>query len=223
MVSDSPVAHKEPRQGSLLILVEPPSRPLPGDRRSDRRYIAAAVARTSGTYAATPKTGSPNTRQAPAKPKLNLRCYRGLAAFSGIVMMDEVAEREGFEPPVELPPRRISSAVHSTTLPPLRLLGRAWSKRGVCSGMLRSRQAVSASKSLPHRATRLTLFSPCRIARLLRRGLSAPFAFSSTGPDWIKRQAGHVPSLVSEHRKEKKCSQSSKPAASSIVSSQTTS
>ena len=34
--------------------------------------------------------------------------------------MAEVAEREGFEPPVELPPRRISSAVHSTTLPPLR-------------------------------------------------------------------------------------------------------
>ena len=33
---------------------------------------------------------------------------------------DLVAEREGFEPPVELPPRRISSAVHSTTLPPLR-------------------------------------------------------------------------------------------------------
>ena len=32
----------------------------------------------------------------------------------------KVAEREGFEPPVELPPRRISSAVHSTTLPPLR-------------------------------------------------------------------------------------------------------
>ncbi len=31
-----------------------------------------------------------------------------------------MAEREGFEPPVELPPRRISSAVHSTTLPPLR-------------------------------------------------------------------------------------------------------
>ena len=32
----------------------------------------------------------------------------------------QMAEREGFEPPVELPPRRISSAVHSTTLPPLR-------------------------------------------------------------------------------------------------------
>src|SRR5258708_32220539 len=30
-----------------------------------------------------------------------------------------LAEREGFEPPVRLPVRRISSAVHSTTLPPL--------------------------------------------------------------------------------------------------------
>ena len=31
-----------------------------------------------------------------------------------------MAEREGFEPPVRLPVRRISSAVRSTTLPPLR-------------------------------------------------------------------------------------------------------
>jgi hypothetical protein len=31
-----------------------------------------------------------------------------------------VAEREGFEPPIRLPVCRISSAVHSTTLPPLR-------------------------------------------------------------------------------------------------------
>ena len=30
-----------------------------------------------------------------------------------------LAEREGFEPSVQLPVRRISSAVHSTTLPPL--------------------------------------------------------------------------------------------------------
>jgi hypothetical protein len=30
-----------------------------------------------------------------------------------------LAEREGFEPSVMLPPRLISSQVHSTTLPPL--------------------------------------------------------------------------------------------------------
>src|ERR1051326_5146757 len=41
---------------------------------------------------------------------------RGLASrFVG-----GVAEREGFEPPIRLPVCRISSAVHSTTLPPLR-------------------------------------------------------------------------------------------------------
>lgn len=34
------------------------------------------------------------------------------------------AEREGFEPSVQLPVRRISSAVHSTTLPPLLRCGR---------------------------------------------------------------------------------------------------
>ena len=32
----------------------------------------------------------------------------------------ELAEREGFEPPIRLPVCRISSAVHSTALPPLR-------------------------------------------------------------------------------------------------------
>src|SRR5215510_16575227 len=35
-----------------------------------------------------------------------------------------LAEREGFEPPVRLPVRRISSAVLSTTQPPLRGAGR---------------------------------------------------------------------------------------------------
>ncbi len=35
-------------------------------------------------------------------------------------MKKEMAEREGFEPPMRSPPCRISSAVHSTTLPPLR-------------------------------------------------------------------------------------------------------
>ena len=35
-------------------------------------------------------------------------------------LLKVLAEREGFEPPVELPLRLISSQVHSTTLPPLR-------------------------------------------------------------------------------------------------------
>jgi hypothetical protein len=33
-----------------------------------------------------------------------------------------LAEREGFEPPIRLPVCRISSAVHSTTLPPLQTM-----------------------------------------------------------------------------------------------------
>ena len=46
----------------------------------------------------------------------------------------ELAEREGFEPPIGLHLCRISSAVHSTTLPPLLKApnhgaGRAWSGR----------------------------------------------------------------------------------------------
>ena len=36
------------------------------------------------------------------------------------MLKNQMAEREGFEPPIRLPVCRISSAVHSTTLPPLR-------------------------------------------------------------------------------------------------------
>src|SRR5215470_17106706 len=36
--------------------------------------------------------------------------------------LSAVAEREGFEPPIRLPVCRISSAVRSTTLPPLQAL-----------------------------------------------------------------------------------------------------
>src|ERR1041384_7448451 len=35
------------------------------------------------------------------------------------LLWGRLAEREGFEPPIRLPVCRISSAVHSTTLPPL--------------------------------------------------------------------------------------------------------
>ena len=38
------------------------------------------------------------------------------------VQLMKMAERVGFEPTVELPPRRISSAVLSTTQPPLRMV-----------------------------------------------------------------------------------------------------
>gem|GEM_PF-2736223 len=39
-----------------------------------------------------------------------------------------MAERGRFELPVELPPRLISSQVHSTTLPPLRSAERAYAR-----------------------------------------------------------------------------------------------
>src|ERR1700756_3637282 len=43
-----------------------------------------------------------------------------MPGFIGLfVHCDQVAEREGFEPPIGLHLCRISSAVHSTTLPPL--------------------------------------------------------------------------------------------------------
>ena len=43
---------------------------------------------------------------------------------------EKLAEREGFEPPMPLRACRISSAVHSTTLPPLRLMKRALVEAG---------------------------------------------------------------------------------------------
>ena len=44
----------------------------------------------------------------------------GAKSLTGNETKTGVAEREGFEPPIRLPVCRISSAVHSTTLPPLR-------------------------------------------------------------------------------------------------------
>jgi hypothetical protein len=42
----------------------------------------------------------------------------------------DMAERGGFEPPIRLPVCRISSAVHSTTLPPLPVPDARWSRAG---------------------------------------------------------------------------------------------
>ena len=46
--------------------------------------------------------------------------FKGIYRRSRRGMEERLAERVGFEPTVSLHPRRISSAVHSTTLPPLR-------------------------------------------------------------------------------------------------------
>lgn len=55
-----------------------------------------------------------------------------------------MAEREGFEPPVGLPPRRISSAVHSSTLPPLReMRGRALRRQSTRPGLWHSRMGLA--------------------------------------------------------------------------------
>ena len=57
-------------------------------------------------------------------PKTKPRVVRGLGLPQGLLSRFEVfllAEEEGFEPSVVLPLRLISSQVHSTTLPPLRI------------------------------------------------------------------------------------------------------
>ncbi len=57
-----------------------------------------------------------------------------------------MAEREGFEPPIRLPVCRISSAVHSTTLPPLRRAASTLSPSGMSlvRRMQRRRQITRA-------------------------------------------------------------------------------
>src|ERR1700687_4927641 len=53
--------------------------------------------------------------------------WRSFLRFLGTFQIGEevMAEREGFEPPMELPPCLIASQVHSATLPPLRGAERA--------------------------------------------------------------------------------------------------
>ncbi len=60
-----------------------------------------------------------------------------------VVIGDEkVADREGFEPPIPLRVCRISSAVHSTTLPPVR--GRLRSKQAGYYTRRRAKTSLSA-------------------------------------------------------------------------------
>ena len=72
----------------------------------------------------------------PTGPKVQPENAEMLALIGGPAgpqrnqLLEEVAEREGFEPPIRLPVCRISSAVHSTTLPPLRNLKRRAAQNG---------------------------------------------------------------------------------------------
>src|ERR1700720_4707703 len=52
-------------------------------------------------------------------PRLECRFKGSISLRTIFPKGQRVAEREGFEPPIRLPVCRISSAVHSTTLPPL--------------------------------------------------------------------------------------------------------
>ena len=65
------------------------------------------------------KTLQPSTARSPRDCHPCLR-YGPLPMCPGWTIY-EVAEREGFEPPIGLHLCRISSAVHSTTLPPLQV------------------------------------------------------------------------------------------------------
>src|ERR1700730_2250644 len=70
-----------------------------------------------------------------------------------------LAEREGFEPPIRLPVCRISSAVHSTALPPLRGAEGGAKPRGArdvfSQGVETGQARPQAPDATQHEATRL--------------------------------------------------------------------
>src|ERR1700720_2174885 len=61
-----------------------------------------------------------HARACAGHPRLECRFKGSISLRTIFPKGQRVAEREGFEPPIRLPVCRISSAVHSTTLPPLR-------------------------------------------------------------------------------------------------------
>jgi hypothetical protein len=102
-----------------------------------------------------------------------------------------MAERVGFEPTVELPPRRISSAVLSTTQPPLRVFGR---RSILLRGRFHNLAAPLAQEGSlpvccqtgPNRQFGLTHDPVSRISRPeCGVGLPAPLAFV-----WANRRSG---------------------------------
>ena len=112
-----------------------------------------------------------------------------------------VAEREGFEPPIGLHLCRISSAVHSTTLPPLRVPRRivirrsvgASSRRGWRGRQARRGQEIAfAGLEPPHpagwgRQTREKLAAPCRVIEIVGRkcGFVASLSDAANGSDCV--------------------------------------
>ena len=88
-----------------------------------------------------------------------------------------MADREGFEPPVQSPVRRISSAVHSTTLPPVRGKGAPILNPGsACKGSGRRARAVRYFARHRHRLAG-------RRRKCRRRALSHPPSSPRTPPD----------------------------------------
>ncbi len=76
-----------------------------------------------------------------------------------------MAEREGFEPPIDLRLCRISSAVHSTTLPPLREAWRAMASPSRSSFLIEHDLFGKPVSTFPDHARQHAQIAPCRVAR----------------------------------------------------------
>jgi hypothetical protein len=83
-------------------------------RLSDTRSVADGSVRGDALF---------DGIQTPVRQVESKSALRGQSRVNlGIAKDYGLAEREGFEPPIRLPVCRISSAVHSTTLPPLQTI-----------------------------------------------------------------------------------------------------
>ena len=85
-------------------VLNPRSREVWRQTAGERQFRVSAGAPQSGGFRAKPVV-------------IGLLC--ALRSQRRMLVAEGLAEREGFEPPIRLPVCRISSAVHSTTLPPL--------------------------------------------------------------------------------------------------------
>jgi hypothetical protein len=89
---------------------------------------------------------NPTSSNGGARPGVNPGVDRVISQIHQLIQL-HVAEREGFEPPIGLHLCRISSAVHSTTLPPLQAPRRVIPRPavGACSRRgWRARQGAGA-------------------------------------------------------------------------------
>src|SRR5215213_5647550 len=145
--------------------------------------------------------------QSPIRIIIRVRAQgTGKAAYNSTRYAGVLAERGGFEPPIRLPVCRISSAVHSTTLPPLRVSRSAVEAGWISWGSgIHKRPSAPAARQVapgPRRGEvkgaggrfRLTDQGSVRMSSTLRAGHLVPrFPFAAARPPRIEAGTAKKP------------------------------